>query len=125
MYVFSSKIIHSGLQWTEGKQQETNFSLCFVHLMDSLNISTYVYQQNSSILLFFTWIKVMQCQKLTYCRTNCSSHLNIIKYALHQAFRRPIYAANSRKVVPRKSKIQITKYKIQEKVCHITHMSDF
>ena len=28
-----------------------------------------------------------------------------------------------KKVVLRKSKIQITKYKIQEKVCHITHMS--
>ena len=34
-----------------------------------------------------------------------------------------IYTANSKKVVLRKSKIQITKYKIQEKVCHITHMS--
>ena len=33
------------------------------------------------------------------------------------------YTASSKKVVPRKSKIQITKYKIQEKVCHITHMS--
>ena len=31
--------------------------------------------------------------------------------------------ANSKKVVLRKSKIQITKYKIQEKVCHITHKS--
>ena len=34
-----------------------------------------------------------------------------------------LYTANSKKVVLRKSKIQITKYKIQEKVCHITHMS--
>ena len=30
-------------------------------------------------------------------------------------------AAKSKNVVLRKSKIQITKYKIQEKVCHITH----
>ena len=29
--------------------------------------------------------------------------------------------AKSKNVVLRKSKIQITKYKIQEKVCHITH----
>ena len=34
-----------------------------------------------------------------------------------------MYTANSKKVVPPKSKIQITKYKIEEKVCHITHMS--
>ena len=33
------------------------------------------------------------------------------------------YTANSKKVALRKSKIQITKYKIQEKVCHITQMS--
>ena len=33
------------------------------------------------------------------------------------------YTANSKKVVLRKSKIQITKYKIQEKVCHVTHTS--
>ena len=33
------------------------------------------------------------------------------------------YTANSKKVVLRKSKIQITKYKIQEKVCLITHIS--
>ena len=32
--------------------------------------------------------------------------------------------ANSRKVVLREAKIQITKCKIQEKVCHITHMSE-
>ena len=38
--------------------------------------------------------------------------------------RLPIHTANSKKVVLRKSKIQITKYKIQEKVCHITHMSE-
>ena len=37
---------------------------------------------------------------------------------------RQVYTANSKKVVLRKSKIQITKYKIQEKVCHITHMSE-
>ena len=34
------------------------------------------------------------------------------------------YTANSKKVVLRKSKIQITKYKIQKKVCHIIHMSE-
>ena len=34
-----------------------------------------------------------------------------------------IHAANSKKVVFQKSKIQITNCKIQEKVCHITHMS--
>ena len=33
------------------------------------------------------------------------------------------YKANSKKVVLRKSKIQITKYKIQEKVCLITHIN--
>ena len=33
------------------------------------------------------------------------------------------YTANSKKVVLLKSKIQITKYKIHEKVCNITHMS--
>ena len=31
-----------------------------------------------------------------------------------------ICTANSKKVVLRKSKIQITKYKIQEKVCHMS-----
>ena len=31
--------------------------------------------------------------------------------------------ANSKKVVLQKSKIQITKYKIQEKGCHVTHKS--
>ena len=35
----------------------------------------------------------------------------------------PHYTANSKKVVLRKSKIQITKYKIQQKVCHITNMN--
>ena len=33
------------------------------------------------------------------------------------------FTAKSKKVVPQKSKIQITKYKIQEIVCHITHKS--
>ena len=35
-----------------------------------------------------------------------------------------MYTANSKKVVLQKSKIQITKYKIQEKICHIPHMSE-
>ena len=36
---------------------------------------------------------------------------------------RDLYTAKSKKVVPQKSKIPITKYKIQEIVCHITHKS--
>ena len=36
-----------------------------------------------------------------------------------------LYTAKSKKVVLRKSKIQVTKYKIHEKVCHITHTSGF
>ena len=34
-----------------------------------------------------------------------------------------LFTANSDKVVFQKSKIQITKYKIQEKECHVTHKS--
>ena len=35
----------------------------------------------------------------------------------------PLQASCSKKVVLRKSKIQITKYKIEQKVCHITNMN--
>ena len=42
---------------------------------------------------------------------------------IHLSGQKAQYKANSKKVVLWESKIQITKYKIQKKLCHITHLS--
>ena len=52
---------------------------------------------------------------ISYCNHLACSN-NVIQHIIFQ------YTANSRKVVLGKSKIQITKYKIQEKISHITRM---
>ena len=94
---------------------------CFSHDRSMLqNLHYHTFSNNttleSAVCTYALTQVTYYCEK--YCLYYIKFFFGLLTYTVFIE-----YTANSKKVAPRKSKIQITKYKIQEKVCHITHMS--